>query len=169
MVARSAEKSEPELTRYVAAQFGSRFTPAPPPLAKDQPLLLTADLDGDGEEDAVIIVSSKEPLADELKFGYKVIDPYDRFYGWGNAHDTARFVSADPDYVRTLLVVHSWRSATPKAKFVMINLPFDTVKIEEVTVKKRQRVVISAVEQDVMRSYVFWDRKRYRYEPGSME
>ena len=70
---------------------------------------------------------------------------------------------------RVLLIVHSWRSATPKLKFAVINLPFDTLKIEEITIKKRQRVVINATEQDVMRSYVFWDGKRYRYEPGPME
>ena len=46
--ARSGETSlsEPELTRYVAAQFGSRFTPAAPTLGKNQPLLVTGDLDG---------------------------------------------------------------------------------------------------------------------------
>jgi hypothetical protein len=138
-------------------------------LSKDQPLLLTGDLDGDGQEDAVIVVRAKEPLADELKFGYKVIDPYDQFYGWGDAHDTARFIADDSEYTRILLIVHSWRAATPKAKFAIINLPFDTVKVEEVTIKKRQRVAINAVEQDLMRSYVFWDGKRYRYEPGPME
>jgi hypothetical protein len=169
--ARSAETSlsEPELTTYVTAQFGSRFTPAPTVLRKDQPMLVTGDLDGDGQEDAVIIVRTKDPLADELKFSYKVIDPYDQFYGWGDVHDTVRFVAADTEQSRVLLIVHSWRSATPKLKFAVINLPFDTLKIEEITIKKRQRVVINATEQDVMRSYVFWDGKRYRYEPGPME
>src|SRR5437764_6068248 len=131
--ARAAETSlsEPELTRYVAAQFGSRFTPAPPALGKDQPLLVTGDLDGDGEEDAVIIVRTKDPMADELKFSYKVIDPYDQFYGWGDVHDTVRFVAADTEQSRVLLIVHSWRSATPKLKFAIINLPFDTLKIQD--------------------------------------
>ena len=112
---------------------------------------------------------TKDALADELKFGYKVIDPYDQFYGWGNAHDTARFAAEDSDQMRVLLIVHSWRSATPTAKFVVINLPFDTLNIQEITIKKHQRVVISAVEQDVLRSYVYWNGKRYRYEPGPME
>ena len=74
-------------------------------------------------------------------------------HGWGNAHDTARFAAEDSDQMRVLLIVHSWRSATPTAKFVVINLPFDTLNIQEITIKKHQRVVISAVEQDVLRSY----------------
>src|SRR5947199_4217207 len=156
-----------ELKAFVAAQFGDHFTPEAMPGSPT--VLITGDLDGDGEEDAVIVSKAKDPLADQAKFNYRVIDPLDSYYGWGKVEDTARFASADPDRSRVLLVIQSWRSTAPKAKFAVINVPFTKLSIESTTLKKRQRTVISASDDDTMRSYLFWDGKKWKYEPGSLE
>jgi len=153
--------------KFVLANFGSAFTPAPPP-GKNTAVLFTADFDGDGQEDAVIIAQTKEPFAKAVELDYKVIDPYDEYFGWGNARDTARFAEKD-DRARVLLIVHSWRAAVPKAKFVVINVPFDHLAVESVSLKKKQRTVISASEEDSMRSYLYWDGKKWRFAPGPME
>jgi hypothetical protein len=132
-------------------------------------VLFTGDFDGDGQEDAVIICKSKEPLADQAQFNYRVIDPMNAYFGWGDPNDTSQFASDDPGRARVLLVVHSWRSPEPKAKFAIINVSFTTLTVESVTIKKKQRTVISATEYDTMRSYFFWDGKRWKYEPGPVE
>jgi hypothetical protein len=167
-----------DLAAYLKKEFGPGFTPAPlvprgpggvPIKGATPTVLLTGDLDGDGTEDAVIVVSAKNPLAGQLDYKYKVIDPYDAYYGWGNPKETQQFASADPDRARTLVVVHAWRTAEPKAKFVIINLPFDRLTLAQVVLKKKSRVVINADEAGLMISSVYWDGKKYKYEPGTGE
>ncbi len=111
---------------FIQKQFGStcKLMPGPPQLK--------ADLDGDGIEDLVVAGRCKNPLADQAEDNFTVIDPYNQFYGYGNTKITTQFASEDPE-VRglVLLVIHgagaeAWRAATPKAKFVIINLPFQT-------------------------------------------
>ena len=88
-----------------------------------------SDLDGDGTEDAVIVGKCTNPLIDETENNFKVVDPYNSFFGYGDTKATSQFASEDPlARSRVLLIIHgagpeAWRSATPKAKFVIINLP----------------------------------------------
>ena len=163
----TASADDPEVKKFVTAQFGSGFKPEPP-FGQKSAVLFTGDFDGDGQEDAVIIATTKEPFARSVELSYKVIDPYDAYFGWGNARDTVRFSEHD-DRARVLLVVHAWRAATPKAKFVIINVPFDHLEVESVSLKHKQRTVISASEEDSLRSYLFWDGKRWKFAPGPME
>lgn len=165
--AADAAPNSAELKQIVHAQFGEHFTPEAMPGSST--VLITGDLDGDGQEDAVIVTKSKDPLADQIKCNYRVIDPLDAYYGWGNPNDTARFASADPDHARVLLVIHSWRSPTPKAKFAVINVPFTALSIESTTLKKKQRTVIYASDYDTMKSYLFWDGKKWKYEPAPID
>lgn len=165
--AQNAPVDPAELKSFVKAQFGERFTVEPMPGSAT--VLVTGDLDGDGAEDAVIVAKCKDPLAGQAEFSYRVIDPLDGYYGWGDVNDTIRFASADPDRARVLLVVHSWRSATPKAKFAIINVEFSKLLIENITLKKKQRTVITAVDQGALSSYLFWDGKRWKYEPGALQ
>src|SRR5215471_6124176 len=82
---------------------------------------LTGDLNGDGIEDIVIVARCKNPLIDQDEKNYKVIDPLDSFYGYGNPAITTSFAPDDPKHRGVcLLVIHgsgtdAWRSATPKA------------------------------------------------------
>jgi hypothetical protein len=134
---------------------------------------LTADLDGDGVEDAVIVARCKTPLADEVSHNYKVIDPYYTNYGYGDPKITSQFNSSDPYRQNLVLVIHgagkeAWRAATPKAKFVIINLPFDSLSLGEVSLRKRPVTALSLIEDEQeLSSAVFWDGKKYRWSDTS--
>src|ERR1700751_5572867 len=45
---------------------------------------MTADLNGDGIEDLVFVARCKNPLIDQDEKNYRVIDPMDSLYGYGN-------------------------------------------------------------------------------------
>ena len=71
-----------------------------------------------------------------------------------------------------LLIIHGagaegWRSEQPKAKFVIINLPFKQIALRKFSMKKKQVMAIYAEEDsaDRMSSTLFWDGKKYRYQP----
>jgi hypothetical protein len=151
----------------VQEQFGSTCTLLPGP----QPL--TGDLDGDGVADLVIAARCTNPLMDAAEHDFTVVDPYNTFYGYGNTRVTSQFASEDPETRGVvLLIIHgagaeAWRSAAPKAKFVVINLPFKQLYLRKLTVKKKSVTAIYAEEAgaDQMTSALFWDGKKYRYQP----
>src|SRR5438132_11228706 len=67
---------------FVQKQFGSscKLVPGPQPM--------TADLNGDGVEDVVIVARCADPLMDEAERNYKVLDPYDALVGYGDPKGT---------------------------------------------------------------------------------
>jgi len=158
---------------FIQKQFGSTCTlmPGPPQLK--------ADMDGDGIEDLIVAARCTNPLVDQAENNFTVIDPYNSFFGYGNTKITTQFASEDPaTRGLALLVIHgageeAWRAATPKAKFVIINLPFKQVVVKKLMVKKKAVMAIYAEETggDRMTSATFWDGKKYRYQPigSSME
>ena len=158
---------------FIKKQFGSTCTlmPGPPQLK--------ADMDGDGIEDLIVAARCTNALVDQAENNFTVIDPYNSFFGYGNTKITTQFASEDPaTRGLALLVIHgtgpdAWRAATPKAKFVIINLPFKQVTVKKLTVKKKTVMAIYAEETggDRMTSATFWDGKKYRYQPigSSME
>jgi hypothetical protein len=132
-------------------------------------IFLTADLDGDGVEDAIIVARCKTPLIDEANYNYHVVDPYYTNYGYGNPRVTTQFSASDPTRQNLVLVIHgagkeAWRAAVPKAKFVFINLPFDTLSITRVTYHKRPIAGLNLTEdEEQTSSVVFWDIKTRKY------
>ena len=158
---------------FIQKQFGTtcKLMPGPPQLK--------ADLDGDGIEDLIVAGHCTNPLADQAEDNFTVIDPYNAFYGYGNTKITTQFASEDPaTRGLVLLVIHgagpeAWRAAAPKAKFVIINLPFKQIAVKKLSVKKKTVMAIYAEETggDRMTSATFWDGKKYRYQPigSSME
>ena len=136
--------------------------------------IFTADLDGDGVEDIVIPARCSSPMMDQAENSYSVIDPYDGFFGYGNPAVTTQFSSEDPlrkGY--SLLIIHgsgidAWRSDVPKAKFMVVNLPYRTVVAKKFAARKRIQMAIYVNEtgagDDIM-SILFWDGKKYRYSP----
>ena len=152
---------------FIQKQFGATCSlmAGPPTYA--------ADLDGDGTEDAVIVAKCTNPLIDETENNFKVVDPYNSFFGYGDTKATSQFASEDPlARGRVLLIIHgagaeAWHSATPKAKFVIINLPFRQIAVRKLMVKKKLVMAIYAEETsaDQMTSAIFWDGKKYRYQP----
>src|ERR1700688_2086427 len=152
---------------FIQKQFGStcKLMPGPPQLK--------ADLDGDGIEDLVVAGHCTNPLVDQAEDNFTVIDPYNAFYGYGNTKITTQFASEDPaTRGLVLLVIHgagpeAWRAAAPKAKFVIINLPFKQIAVKKLLVKKKAVMAIYSEETggDHMTSTIFWDGKKYRYQP----
>lgn len=141
---------------------------------------LTADLNGDGIEDLVVVARCKNPFIEQDEKNFKVIDPLDSFYGYGNTKITSAFGQEDPRLRGIcLLVIHgagteAWRSDNPQAKFVIINIAVKTVTVKKMKIsKKRSTNAIYVEEQtgDDMTSALFWDGKKYRYDPlgSSME
>jgi len=134
---------------------------------------VAADLDNDGVEDVVIPARCTNPMMDQTEHSFAVVDPYYRYFGYGNPAVTTAFSTEVPErrgYV--LLIIHgagasAWRSATPKAKFVIVNLPFKDVSVKRLALHKRQVMGIYVDETggDQEISVVFWDGKRYRYVP----
>lgn len=156
----------------VKQQFGPTFT-----VTKSmQTALIVADFDGDGVEDAVIVADSKEPFPDSYAFKYEVSDPYYAYFGMGNPQQTAGFGRTDPTHNHDLLVIFgagadAWRAAAPKAKFVIINVPFDAIEVGRLLIKKNKPPIFSirAQESQIMDSTVFWDakKKKWKWQPGS--
>jgi hypothetical protein len=153
---------------FVQKQFGSTCTLEPGP----QPL--TADFNGDGVEDVVIVARCANPLIDEAENKYKVIDPYDAFFGYGDPKVTTKFASEDPQRRGlALLIIHgegvdSWRAAEPKAKYIVINLPFKQIAVKKLIVRKKTIMAIYAEEAregEGTVSAIFWDGKKYKYQP----
>jgi hypothetical protein len=144
----------------IAQQFGPMFTPLP-----GYPVL-TADLDGDGFDEAVMVATAENPLLDELAFHYKVIDPYSAFFGFGDPKVTTRF-AVQGEKPRYLLVVHNWRD--PRAKFVILNIPFEKLSISRVLAKKKTVPAIRAEEVTGMRSALYWDGKKWKWKDENNE
>ncbi|MFZ0321014.1 MAG: hypothetical protein WAL56_17940 [Candidatus Sulfotelmatobacter sp.] len=137
------------------------------------PPQFVGDLDGDGVDDLIVAGRCKNPLADQAEYGFRVIDPYDSFLGFGDVKVTSTFASDAPERKGVcLLVVHgvgpeAWRSDKTKAKFVLINLPFKTLTVKKLALKKRMTLGVYMEEKgegESTSSVVFWDGKKYRYQ-----
>jgi hypothetical protein len=152
---------------YVHKEFGDNCSVlAGPPQ-------FVGDLDGDGVNDLVIAARCKNPMADQAEYGFVVADPYNSFLGFGNVKVTSTFNSDVPDRKGvSLLIVHgvgpdAWRSAKTKPKFLLINLPFATLTVKRLALKKKTVLGIYMEEKgegESTSSVIFWDGKKYRYQ-----
>jgi hypothetical protein len=149
---------------FVSLQFGPDF------VLIDKSPVLTADLDGDGTEDAVFVATRKtNPLVDQDTFHYKVIDPYDEYFGWGDPRVTAAFNKDDPEKAKYVLIVHDWQAATPKVKLVVLNLPFEKLAIHRIPGKKNKvYTAITAEDLSGETSAIYWDVKKKKYKWNSL-
>src|SRR6266853_975732 len=70
-------------------------------------------------------------------------NPYHSFYGFGDPKVTSAFTTDDPSRKSiVLLVIHgsgpeAWRAEKPKGKFVLINIPVQTVSVRRVKMGKK--------------------------------
>lgn len=160
--------------KFVHQQFGDSCSLEP----NFAPMV--ADLNSDGTADIVLVARCKNALIEQAEKNYKVIDPMDSFFGYGNPAITTGFAPDDPKLRGVaLLVIHgtgpeAWRSATPLSKFVIINLPVKTLALKRMKIRRKKFVNAIYVEEasgNQMTSAIFWDGKKYRYEPlgSSME
>jgi hypothetical protein len=159
---------------FVQQQFGMEFTLLPDAGAA------FGDLDGDGIEDIAIAARCKNPMVDQAEHNYTVIDPYNAFFGYGNPAITTTFSAGDPaDRGLVVLIIHgsgpdAWRAAKPKAKFVVVNLPFKAISVRKLQVNKKKTVEAIYVQETGElgeSSAVFFDGKKFRYVPmgGEMD
>ena len=137
------------------------------------PPQFVADLDGDGIEDLVVAAKCKNPMADRAEYNFSVADPYDTFLGFGDVKVTSTFASDEPNRRGvSLLIIHGsgaegWRAETPKAKFLLINLPFQSLTVKKLALKKRTTLGVymeEVGEGENTSSVLFWDGKKYRYQ-----
>lgn len=152
----------PEITEYVAKNFGPEFS-----LIQRYPVL-TGDLDSDGTEDAVIVLTRKgNPMLDEEEFNYKVVDPYDKYFGFGDPSVTTNFNSHDPQEIKHIAIIHDWRAAEPKLKLIVINLPFEKLSLTKIVLKKKKYPALTAEELGGTTSAIYWDGKQYKWNSMS--
>src|SRR5947209_4966695 len=152
---------------FVQKQFGQGFKLLP----GFAPMV--ADFDGDGVEDIAIAVTAKNPMIEASEHNFKVLDPYYGFFGVGDPKITTTFASADPETTAYLLaIIHgtgheAWHAEDPKAKFVIVNLPFKQLAMRKFQVRKKAVSAIYALESGSaeMTSVVYFDGHKYKYEP----
>jgi len=158
---------------FVQQQFGNQFT-----LLPEIPVVF-GDLDGDGVEDVAIAARCKNPMLDQAEHNYMVVDPYYEFFGYGDPRMTTTFSEGDPARRGlVVLIIHgtgkeAWRSATPKAKYVIVNLPYRIISVRKMKLKKSMIEAIYVEESGDMgeSSALFFDGRKYRYVPmgGDMQ
>ena len=158
---------------FVKKQFGNQFTM----LAEMQPVI--GDLDGDGAEDVAIAARCKNPMLDQSEHGYMVVDPYNDFFGYGDPRVTTTFSEAVPERRGlVVLIIHGkgpegWRSATPKAKFVIVNLPYKAISVRKMKLRKKSidAVYVEEAGNTGESSALFFDGRKFKYVPmgGDME
>jgi hypothetical protein len=163
-----AKSPVPSVTdEYVHKEFGDNCSllPGPPQFV--------GDLDGDGVDDLIVAARCKNPMADQAEYGFHVADPYDSFLGFGDVKVTSTFASDAPERKGvSLLIVHgvgaeAWRSDKEKPKFLLINLPFKTLTVKRLALKKKTILGIYMEEKgegEATSSVIFWDGKKYRYQ-----
>lgn len=163
-----AKSPVPAVTdQYVHKEFGDNCS-----LLAGPPQFV-GDLDGDGVDDLIVVARCKNPLADQAESGFLVADPYNSFMGFGEVKVTSTFASDDPERKGlSLLIVHgvgpeAWRSDKAKPKFVLINLPFKTLTVKRLALKKKTVLGIYMEEKgegESTSSVIYWDGKKYRYQ-----
>ncbi|MFB3813566.1 MAG: hypothetical protein ACE14L_05595 [Terriglobales bacterium] len=146
---------------HLVALFGPAFKHLP-----EFPILL-GDLDSDGAEDAVLVATGENPLFDEAQYHYKVIDPYNAYFGFADPKVTSQFAIPTGDKPRMILLVHDWRA--PKLRFVVVNLPFDKLSLARVLVKKKVLPAIRAEELSGMKSAIYWNGKKWKWQEQGVE
>jgi hypothetical protein len=154
-------------SEFIQKQFGGNCS------VLSGPRQFVADLDGDGVDDLVVAARCHNPMADRDEYNFIVADPYDAFLGFGDVKITSSFASDEPERRGVvLLIIHgegkdAWRAETPRAKFLLINLPFKSLSVKKLTLKKRTTLGIymeETGEGENTSSVLFWDGKKYRYQ-----
>jgi hypothetical protein len=154
-----AEVTHTDVSDYLKDQFGDGLSLTP------GFSLMKGDLDGDGNEDAVMVVNGMNPLTNEARGGYIVIDPYDGYWGWSDPKMTMSFPKTDVAKPNFVAVVHGWKLEKPVAKYVIVNLPFKIIAMGSFKVKKNVVSAIVTEETDGVNAAVYFDGKKYKWVP----
>lgn len=129
--------------------------------------VIKADFDNDGVEDAAMVVTGDNPMGRAAGMNYKVVDPSNDYFGYGNPKVTASF-NTDP-VNKYILVIFSWRAETPKAKFVIVNASFKKLTLGSVALRKKKTAASMTAEESAgLAATIFWDGKKWRWAPLGM-
>lgn len=165
--ARAKQPSPAVTDEFIRKQFGENCTLMPGPQQ------FVADLDADGADDLIVAAKCKNPMADKDEYDFVVADPYDTFLGFGDVRVTSTFATDEPERRGlSLLIIHGtekdgWRAEKPKAKFMLINMPFKTLTVKRLALKKKTILGVymeETGEGEDTSSVLFWDGKRYHYQ-----
>ncbi len=143
----AAQPPAPPENDFVHQQFGDSCSLDP------QWKPITGDLNVDGVEDIVMVARCTNPVIDQDEKDFKVIDPMNSFYGYGNPKVTSGFGQTDPRLKGvSLLIIHgagaeAWRSATPQAKFVVINIAVKTIAVKKMKINKKKSTAAIYVQE----------------------
>jgi hypothetical protein len=66
-------------------------------------------------------------------------------------------------------IAHDWRATHPKAKFVIVNLPFERIEISGAQWKKKAVSALFTTDSTGIQAEVFWDGKKYRWQAVGSE
>ena len=159
-MAQSAPPSNAEQAEAVRAALAREFGTHLTPVARFAPMF--GDFDGDGAEDLAVVVTGK-PAIEQGEYDYKLIDPYDSYFGYGNAKLMMSFPSRVDGAALYVAIVHDWRAAKPKAKFVIVNLPFEQIEVTRTQFKKKKISALAVTDSTGIDAQVFWDGRKYRW------
>jgi hypothetical protein len=158
---------------FVQKQFGNQFTM----LSEIPPVF--GDLNGDGVEDVVIAARCKNPMIDQAEHNYKVMDPYYDFFGYGDPKVTTTFSEPIPERRGLVMLIiagagpEGWHSAKPGAKYVIVNMPYRSICVRKMKLRKKNIDALYIVEASETgdSSALVYDGRKFRYVPmgGDME
>jgi hypothetical protein len=155
--AKAVEQSsqKPDVAALVAKEFGEGYK-----MATDIAPIF-GDFDGDGKQDVAVVATGGNPLMSEGSHNYKTLDPYNASFGYGNPKVTMAFNTSE-QAARYILILHSWQA--PLSKFVLVNVPFEKLRIGHMMRKKKPVDALEAVDVTGVQGAVYFDGKKYKWE-----
>jgi hypothetical protein len=146
---------KPDVAALVAKEFGESYK-----VATDIAPIF-ADFDGDGKQDMAVVATGDNPLMGEGSHNYKTLDPYNASFGYGNPKVTMAFNTSEKS-ARYILILHSWQA--PLSKFVLVNVPFEKLRVGHMLKKKKAIDALEAVDVTGVQGAVYFDGKKYKWE-----
>ena len=151
----AANPKDVDVPALIAREFGEDFK-----IAKDITPIF-GDFDADGQQDLAVVATGGNPLMGDGLHNYKTTDPYNESFGYGNPKVTMAF-NTDQSKARYILILHSWQK--PKAKFVLVNVPFQTVKVGHMMRKKKPVDALGTTDETGVQAAIFFTGKKYKWE-----
>ena len=150
----------------IAAVIGREFGPKFKILEQFDPLLM--DLDGDGKEDLVVVVTGSAVEGEAAGHDVKLLTPYMESFGYGDARV---FMEANTEVMtRYLAVVHDWRAGKVGAKLLFVGTPVEKLTSGFILTRKKKKVAaIETLDRTGVWGATFFDGKKYRWQAIGME